>query len=437
MHRKAFIAGLGGISVASLAAVGSTGSVKFHTVVPLAVQAAATTSSAPPPAAPTPYYPVPSAIGSSIARWNNLRQTDNLPFSSYASFLVAHRGWPGEAAMRRTAEKAVDPNTAAPAEVIAFFQVHPPLTATGQAKLAFALLASGRVEEARTAARKAWQGGALPRTDEDRLLSTFGAAFGPQDHDQRIDTLLGNGDTQSAQRALSFASPARRPIFEARLALQTKAADAATRFTMLGPVDGDPGLLMDRANWLRNSGQSVLARQLLATRRPLTRPPASAETWFETLLVMARGAANDRQWSTAYQIASQLDDAYVAGTDVSDRPFGERDEYTSLAWLAGTTALQQLGRPADAARMFDLYARAARSPQTRSKGFYWAAKAAGAAGQAQQASAYFEQAAASPISFTASWRSNGSAGQFRHLSGFRLQLRPNARLSARDRWPRR
>ena len=30
--------------------------------------------------------------------------------------------------------------------------------------------------------------------------------------------------------------------------------------------------------------------------------------------------------------------------------YGERDEYTNLAWLAGTAALQQLGRPADAAR---------------------------------------------------------------------------------------
>ena len=47
--------------------------------------------------------------------------------------------------MRRTAEKA-DTAGSSPREVIAFFQSFPPLTAGGHARLAFALLASGRVE---------------------------------------------------------------------------------------------------------------------------------------------------------------------------------------------------------------------------------------------------------------------------------------------------
>ena len=50
------------------------------------------------------------------------------------------------------------------------------------------------------------------------------------------------------------------------------------------------------------------------------------------------------------------DDAYPAGTDVSERPYGERDDYTSLVWLAGVTALQNLGRPNDAVQMFKRYA---------------------------------------------------------------------------------
>ncbi len=116
-------------------------------------------------------------------------------------------------------------------------------------------------------------------------------------------------------------------------------------------------------------------------------------------LTLARGAANDRNWSVAYAIASKLDDLYPAGTNVSGRPYGERDAYTSLVWLGATTALHRLGHPADAARLFDLYARAARSPQTRARGFYWAARAANAAGQSVQSTAWLEQAAASPDQF--------------------------------------
>jgi soluble lytic murein transglycosylase len=403
MHRKApaFLL-LGASALSFAAAAAGIAPPRIAPLLPAALQTVsqpiptyAPPTPAPPPA---PYYSVSPALSSSLARWNSLRQSDAFPFSSYAGFLIAHRGWPGETAMRRTAEKA-DTAGAPPQQVIAFFQSFPPLTAGGHARLAFALLASGRVEEARSAARTAWQSGVMARTDEERLLGAFGGALGQDVHDRRMEVLLAGGDTQSAQRTLPLSSAALRPRFEARLALQTRASDAAQRLSALGPgLDGDAGLLKDRANWLRNTGQSLAARQLLAQRRTLTAPPANAETWFETLLAMARGAANDSQWTLAWQIASQLDDAYPAGTDVSARPYDERDHYTSLAWLAGNAA-NKMGRPADAMRMFDLYARAAKSPQTRSKGFYWAARTAHAAGQAQQSASYLEQAAAAPDQF--------------------------------------
>lgn len=342
--------------------------------------------------------PVSGAISSSIARWNSLRQTDSLPFSSYASFLMSHRGWPGETAMRRTAERQIDPSTSSPGEVIAFFRAFPPLTATGHARHAFALLASGQADQARAAARQAWTMGVLPQPDEQRLLGAFGGALAPADHDARMDALLGNGDTQSAQRTLASVSPSRRPLYEARLALQTRAPDARSRTDALGSAfSGDPGLLIDKVNWLRNS-DPLGARQLLARPRQLTKLPANPEKFMETMVTMARGAVADRQWTLAYDIASKVDDIFPTGTDISARSYGERDEYTNLTWLAGTSA-QRVGRHSDAAGMFDRYARAGRSGQTRSKGLYWAARSGAAAGQTQQSGAWLEQAAGFPDQF--------------------------------------
>src|SRR5690606_21268059 len=123
------------------------------------------------------------------------------------------------------------------------------------------------------------------------------------------------------------------------------------------------------------------------------------EKWFETLLTMARGAANDKQWTLAYQIASQIDDAYPPGTVVSAQPLGERDDYTSLAWLAGTTALHRLGRASDAAAMFVRYAHGGRSAQVLTKGMYWAGRAAQAANRSDLASSYFAEAAKYPELF--------------------------------------
>ena len=349
----------------------------------------------PAPQVSSPAYSSP--IAADIDRWNALRQSDSLPFSSYASFLLSHRGWPGEAAMRRAAEQRLSQESAYPADVQRFFAAFPPRTPAGHAALAFALQASGRNEEARAEARRAWTGGVLPLDVEQRVLATFGSAFTPDDHDRRMEVLLGNGDNQSAGRTLMWAPMAKRPLYEARLALQNRAADANDRVNALDSVARrDPGLILDQARWLNDTTQPAAARQLLATRARFERPPVNAARWLDTALSLARGAANDRNWTVAYGIASKLDDLYAPGTDVSDRPYDERDDYTSLAWLGGSTALFRLNRPADSARLFELYGRAARSPQTRAKGFYWAARAATASGNAAQASIWLEQAAASP-----------------------------------------
>jgi soluble lytic murein transglycosylase len=345
-------------------------------------------------------FTAPSPVAADIERWSTLRQSDSLPFSAYATFLGGHRGWPGEAAMRRAAEQRVALEPISPGEVLRFFSSFPPLTPAGHAYQALALQSTGRSEEARAAARRAWTAGVLPLEVEQRLLAAFGGSFTPDDHDRRMEVLLGNGDSQSAARTLIWAPAAKRPLFEARLALQTRAPDAYDRVAALDPaMRRDGGLLIDQAIWLRNGSQSAAARELLAARGRFDRPVVNPARYLDTALTLARGAANDRQWSTAYGIASKLDDLYPAGTDVSDRPYDERDDYTSLAWLGGSAALFRLGRPGDAARMFELYARAARSPQTRAKGFFWAARAAGAAGNPGQASAWLEQAAANPDQF--------------------------------------
>jgi soluble lytic murein transglycosylase len=406
MQKKALVLSLLVASTASAGAV-VTGVVPVkvaRVVLPAAVQSIGQPQAQPIPQQtpqrtfaepPRPSFSVSPALSGAIARWNSLRQSDSQPFGSYSSFLLSYRGWPGETAMRRSAERAINPDFDRPAEVVSFFSAFPALTPTGHAKHAAALLASGRTDEARAAARSAWTGGVLNQADETRLLSQFGASFGPSEHDARMEALLGNGDAQAAARMLPFASAGNRPVYEARLAMQTRAANAGDLYAQVAGIQGNGGLLRDRANFLRARGDSLGARQLLAQPYRLSVKPGNAEKFFETLLVNARGAAEDGQWSNAYGIASQIDEAYPAGTDVSNRSYGERDEYTSLAWLGGNAAMK-LGRQADAARMYERYARAAKSPQTRAKGFYWAARAVHGAGNVAQSNAFLEQAASSP-----------------------------------------
>lgn len=344
--------------------------------------------------------PSDANIAGTISQWRSLQQSDGLGSSTYASFIVSNPGWPGEDRMRRLAETGINPDSYDPGQVTAFFARFPARTATGHARNAVALMQLGRMDEARIAARNAWIGGSLSPADEARLLSLFGSSLTPVDHDQRADALLWNNDVNGAMRMIAYVSPARRQAFQARIALRRKAPDASVLAQAAEATGaGDAGFIADKAIWMRDTGNWVGARQYLSNRTALTYRPSNAEKYYEVLLNQARAAANDSQWTFAYGIASKIDDAIAPGVQLSDQPIGVRDDYTSLAWLAGTTAFYSLNRPTDAVTMFRRYADAAKSPQTRSKGYYWAGRAALQAGDAATANSYFNQAGVYPDQF--------------------------------------
>ncbi|MGN6818067.1 MAG: lytic transglycosylase domain-containing protein, partial [Sphingomonas sp.] len=265
---------------------------------------------------------------------------------------------------------------------VAFFRRYPPQNGTAWVRFADALTATGATDEARTAARNAWVQGALSAADESKVLATWPDALTPVDQDARMDRLLWQGQTSAAARQLLLTSAARRPLFAARLALRTNAPDAGNA-DALGA--GDPGYLADKVAWLTNSRAAGSARALLARPHNFTSRPTDVDRWFDLLLRNAKAAIAAGDYTTAYNIASQVDDAYPAGTDIALRPYGERDAYTDLVWLAGQTALKRIGRPADAATMFVLYTGGSRSTALKSKGFYWAGRAAEAAGRKEDA----------------------------------------------------
>lgn len=350
------------------------------------------------PSAPQAPYNASDPVVAAIPQWKALRETDSLPFDSYASFLIAHPGWPGEPAMRRAAERALQPGAVSPARVVAFFDKFPPLTNTGQARYAEALAAMGRGQDALIAARKAWTSGSLSAADEASMYQQFGARFTPADQDERMDRLLWLGKTTAAQAQLSLTSLSKRPLYQARLALRTNAPDAQNLADSLpSAFQSDAGFVADKAIWLRAASPDA-ARAWLARPRQLISRPADVDRWFELLLSTAKTAASAGDARSAYQIAALVDQTYPPGTVVRDRPLSERDDYTSIVWLAGWTSLNS-GRASDAVGMFERYANAAKSPQTQAKGLYWTARAAQAAGRAEEASRYWEMAATHPDQF--------------------------------------
>lgn len=340
-----------------------------------------------------------SDINYALADWRRLRASDGYGFADYARFLNANPGWPGEGAMRRAAEKQMRPGENANT-VLAFFRSDEPQSGNGWARLAEAHAATGKSTEALAAARGAWLSADLSQYDEQLIFSRFGSQLTADDHDKRIDALLFAKRASDAYRMLPWSSPARKAAMGARIAMQSRAADAEARYqAVIGQVTTDAGLMMDRARYLREGGYEQAARDLFARAHNFTYKPADPDRFLDMMVLLAKAAAGDRQWDTAYRIASQVDDAFPAGADISLKSYGIRDKYTTLTWTAGTVALERMNRARDAISIFDKYAGAGRSLQVKTKGWYWAGRASAQAGDHLRARSYFERASATPELF--------------------------------------
>ena len=338
-------------------------------------------------------------INYALADWRRLRQSDGYAFADYARFVTANPGWPGESGIRRNAEKQMRPGENANT-VLAFYRSDEPQSGNGWARLAEAYQATGRSAEALAAARGAWISSDLSQYDEQLLFSRFSSQFTAADHDKRVDALLFSKRASDAYRMLRWTSPGRRAAMSARIALQSRSADAEQRYqAVIGQVTTDAGLMMDRARYLRDSGYTLAARQLFARPHNFTHKPADVDRFLDMMVLLSKEAASDRQWQLAYDIARQVDDTFGSGVDISLKDYGIRDKYTTLTWTAGSVALERMNRGRDAIAMFDKYAGAGRSLQVKTKGWYWAGRASSQSGDALRGRSYFERAAATPELF--------------------------------------
>ena len=331
----------------------------------------------------------PGRMAQEIARWEQLTASADLSFNDYATFLLRNPGFPNTDQLRGYAERRLRNEFVPPNQLAAFFDTYEPLT--NFAKAHYALSLTAQPDRARSVAREAWRGGEMSDTAEAAIAAMYGSALTQDDHDARMDALLWQRQPEAASRQYARVSPAKAGVFAARLAI-LQGGDGETSNP---EARGDPGYLYNRSRELRIEGRQPQAVDLLANRPALTSLPFDQTAWVEEQLNVARMADAAR----AVRIASKIDDGFEQGADISTKAYKLRDDYTSLVWLGGTKALWEMGDGNAAAPLFYRYGAAARTPPTRSKGFFWAGHAAQRAGDTAGATRYYEMAAEYPDKF--------------------------------------
>ncbi|WP_369027301.1 lytic transglycosylase domain-containing protein [Qipengyuania sp. RANM35] len=333
-------------------------------------------------------------MAGAISRWEYLVGQQNLSFNEYAGFITTYPGFPRQELLQTRAEAALDRDAVTPEALVAFFDRNPPISNGAKARYALAL-ASLKRPEAFDIARAAWRGGTMSSPAEAYMQGLFGARFTPDDQAARMDALLWQGDKEAAARQIVNLPASERQMSMARLSLLQGSLPQDIGLTVPGNAQSDPGYVYNLARHYRSSGQMPMAVSTLANRPAFTSLAHDPEDFIGEALRVAKSAGSD----PAARIAARVDDLFAPDADVSKMSFRLRDDYTSLMWLGGTSALWNLGDGKRAAPLFYRYGAAAQTAQTRSKGFYWAGRASKRAGDMAEANRYFEMAAAYPDRF--------------------------------------
>ncbi|MGB7370692.1 lytic transglycosylase domain-containing protein [Erythrobacter sp.] len=333
----------------------------------------------------------PSQIGEAIARWEMLQENRELSFAQYAGFALRYPDFPRTELIRLRAEAALEDEAPSRQQIISFFDTFPPLTNSGRASYALSLAAEQR-SDALEMARAAWRGGEMSAPAEAYLLGLFGSDFTAEDHAERMNALLWQGNAEAASRQMINVPPVERPLAMARLSLVQGSMPQQDGLTVPTDAMSDAGYVHSLVNYHRSKRQTDAAIRVLANRPAFDEPAFDAEDLVGDMLAVAEAAGA----TSSVLIASKIDDLFAPGTDISAGSFRLRDRYTDLMWLGGTNALWEMGDGSSAAPLFYRYGNAARTPLTRSKGFYWAGRAARQAGQSAEAERYFDLAARYP-----------------------------------------
>ncbi len=290
-------------------------------------------------------------------------------------------GWPRAAKRQAAAEKLIESAGKTPQQIVDWFGGAEPATPQGAMALASAYRSLGRTGDASAMIKHWWRDKSFDTSVQQTMLTRFGDLLTAEDHARRADTLLYGAQLAAARQVVDMLPADQQAAAQARLALRGEARDANALYDALpANLQSSPGVAFERAAFLRRKGMDQVALGQVANfPHEVTAADQADRIWDERYhLVLAALRAGDSK--AAY--AAAADSGLTVGSDAADAEF-----------YAGWIALTKLNNPKGAARHFAALEKIATSPITRGRALYWSGRAAEAAGDKEEARAFYERAA--------------------------------------------
>jgi soluble lytic murein transglycosylase len=265
------------------------------------------------------------------------------------------------------------------ADIRRYFDKYPPIAPKGKLRLADILAGSDRREELATLVREIWLKPDLGPDDEALVIQRYASVLRTEDHVDRLDRLIWEGQLSAARRQMQRVPGDWRALAEARLALADGQDDAeAVLARVPSMLRNDPGLVLEHARWCRRRGRLDDAARILQGAPPeLVRPAA----WWAERDVLVRKLMDEHKDRLAYALASWRG-LQEAGAELAEAEF-----------VSGWLALRRLNEATSASEHFTRLYAGTQRPLSRSRGAYWAGRAAEALGLQEKARGWFMAAA--------------------------------------------
>ena len=293
-------------------------------------------------------------------------------FPDISEFIEQNPDWPAQKALCKHAEEAL----AGELDAVAadWFKRHPPVSPTGKLREAEIMINLGDLEGGTGALRALWIAADFGPLDEKNFLARHASSLRPEDHVQRIDRLLWDGQTEAARRLLPLVPPNYRLLAEARLALAAQAPKAEAVVARVPPqLRSDPGLVFEQLRWRRKKDMTDAAVQiLLAQPNDLVRPAA----WWAERQAIARRLLAGSNAELAYRLVEQH--GLIEGNAFSEAQF-----------LLGYIALRYMNQPALAFEHFSRILTRVDTPYAKARAGYWGGRAAEAEGKSELAAKWY------------------------------------------------
>ena len=324
-------------------------------------------------------------LGATILQWwDYSRPGSTASFDEIARFMDERPDWPDQRLLQVNAEAAMADGVS-DAEVIAWYHWRDPISAPGRLRYADALLARGEDERAAALVRAAWIEGTFSARDLRETYRRYRSLLRREDHIARLDRLVWANYARAARRMYRYVDEGHQMLAEARLTLRARQGGVDRAIQRVPRALRDhPGLVYERLRWRRAKGRDDDAHALL--RSPPRELGPRPKLWWRERAILLRRALEDGQTRRAYALAAGHSQT-AAST------------YSEAEWLAGWIALRFLDDARLAFPHFVNMHGAVTMPISRTRGAYWAGRAADVFGDRDGAHLWYERAAAYPCTF--------------------------------------